>query len=332
MNEYVIKGPICNTIYRRYNKEYCTPPVYELYNFNWILCLCGILSSCAFASAPNEYSYVFWFVVPCALSYLINSFVIKNAFTIGFLNKSISNRSKMFVMSKILAYTSQLCFFQIIVPSILAVVGVVDIFVVDVPVIIAASSVIFVTNIAVPLGLFSKKHYNKNAQTAYSYIIEGPSRANESIEELYKQLNMEALRSLNHYEVATHKYHQLRNQVSSNGVELRKLIDHYETEWRHSIVYAQYMYCEIMPSQTPHANRLVKQMLVTNESIKNLNVIVDELNAIEYIPKPKKTLGRTKTIKNQSDTRVSSKPHQQSNTNNEPLVVDVIWNYEVNWY
>jgi hypothetical protein len=143
---------------------------------------------------------------------------------------------------------------------------------------------------------------------------------------------MEALRSLNHYEVATHKYYQARNQVSTNSVELRRLIDSYETEWRKSIVYAQYMYCESIPVHTPHANRLMNQMLVTNESVKELNVIVDALNAIEYVPKPKKASGQRKTIKDKHDTCLSSKPQPQSNVNNEPLVVDVIWNYEVNWY
>lgn len=329
MKEYIIKGPVCNTIYRRYNKQYCTPPIYTQYEFNWILFVSGILSSIIFALFPDEYYYIFWIEAAFGLSFLINAIVIKTAFTSGVFDACLSKRSKMFMPTKIMAYTSQICFYQMIIPFVLMFVNNIDYLSSYTPMTIAASIIIVIANVAAPFGIGCQKYYNKNAQQAYSYIIEGPSRANETVETIYKSLDMEPMRALKHYDMATYKYFEARDIVSRENVELRKIIDHYDTSWRYAVIYGEYMYAKKMPLQTPKAKELMQKMICVNDEIKKMNLIIDTINAKEYIPKTKSTCKSTVATK---PTKPTTKPDEKNDNVQTPIVVDVVWNHRVNWY
>lgn len=330
MKQYIYKGPICNTIYRRYNKEYCTPPIYSAYNFNWILCLFGILTSVIFTYFSAEYTYVFFIELAFGLSYLVNSLIVKNAFTSGLLNKSLSDRSLMFVPVKILAYISQTCLFHVSIPMIMVIFGKLDVINELSPIMIAVACTIFIVNVILPFGVNCQKHYNKNAQLAYSYIIEGPSRANESVENIYQSLHVEPMHSLKHFDAATSKYYHARDAVSKSSMNLRKIIDNYDAAWRSAIICSQYMYEETMPCQTPQAAKLANAILSTNNEVKKLNVVIDTINASEYIPKIKKTSANKISSSNESrnSITVASEP---SGPKEEPIV-DIVWDYQVNWY
>ena len=329
MKEYIIKGPVCNTIYRRYNKQYCTPPIYTQYEFNWILFISGILSSIVFALFPDEYYYIFWIEAAFGLSFLINAIVIKTGFTSGVFNACLSKRSRMFIPIKVMAYVSQICLYHIIIPLSLMITDQIDYISSYTPATVAGSVAIIIVNVVAPFGPWCQKYYNKNAQQAYSYIIEGPRLANETIETIYKSLDMEPMRALKHYDMATYKYFQARDIVSRENVELRKMIDNYDVSWRHAIIHAEYMYSKQIPLHTPKANELMKKMLLVNDEIKKMNVIVDTINAKEYIPKTKSTCKSTVAAKTEKPT---TKPDEKNDNVQPPIVVDVVWNHRVNWY
>ena len=329
MKEYIYKGPICHTIYRRYNKQYCTPPIYEAYRCDLLLLLFGIVSSVIFAFFPNEYYYVFWIEAAFGASYLINAIVIRNAFTGGLLDTSISDRSKMFIITRAFAYVSQVCLYHITIPMILVICGNEN-FVSDyTPLTIGCSAAIVLINVILPFGIGCKKYYNKNAQTAYSYIIEGPGRASETIDTLYKSLTLEPMRALNHYDMATYKYFQARDLVSKENIELRKMIDNYDEAWRRSIIYSQYMYSKKIPETTSYASAFIDKILKVNDEVKKFNVIVDVINAKEYIPKTKTSTKARTTI---TAPIKDQKPRVSDETPPAQVVVDVIWDHRVNWY
>jgi hypothetical protein len=266
------------------------------------------------------------------LSYLINAIIVKNAFTSGLLNKSISDRSVMFPMVKVIAYSSQVCLFQVSIPVIMAFIGDLNVLTTLTPIMSLIGSIIFVANIVLPFGMHCQKHDNKNAQIAYSYVIEGPANTNESIENIYKSLQLVSMNALTHYDTATRKYHQARDAVSKANIELRKVIDQYDDAWRRSIIHAQYMYEESMPCNTPQAVRLADAMINTNNEVKKFNIVVDSINAQEYIPRKKTSKPATNTQLKQHQVRTNQQSELTPQNVEETTIVDVIWNYEVNWY
>ena len=117
MLEYKVSGSLNDVIYKRYNKRYVTPPIFEYYNFKPILCICGIVSSLILLVLREFYQYVLFIDAGLALAYIVTTFIMRFMYQNGLINKSVYTHTKAFKFGQYIAINTQMAFWRVLIPG-----------------------------------------------------------------------------------------------------------------------------------------------------------------------------------------------------------------------
>lgn len=320
MVEYKFKGSLSTITYKRYNKKYTTPPIFDSYKFNIVLCLIGLATGLMFLLFKDVYHYIFVIDASLALAYMITTHVIKPMYQNGLIDKSVYYHTKSYKFASFMAFNSQAALWRLIVPGIAMIVKSVNMLdFINVSIVIGMG--IGFISILSTFGLLSKTHfYNKTAQKAYNAIIEGPKSLGEDPSSLLNGSLDFKISELIHPELANHEFFEAQNKFYSSAAELKTMLENYDEEWRKSLVYGNYTDCRDIGS-TPLAKRLKTLLNEHRDNANNLNSIINSLNEIKYVPH-----------KYVPKVSVPNKPRINNKPSSKPKTVNDIWGNVATWY
>ena len=323
MLEYKVYNQVANTTYKRYNKLYTTPPIFEYFKFKPVLMICGIVSGLLMAAMMFVYQYVIVVDAALAVAYIVGLFINKNLYCFGVLNRSVAHGTKQFKFAKTMAYVSQMSMYRIVVPGIVFFVTMDwDIFNdVMFQYSIIAALVIFAISTLSVMGIGAKQRfYTYTAQKAYNAILDGPKAFNQEAKTIIADSLDFKLVELNRPEYATVELFNAQERFMSSAKALEACLEQYDDAWRKAIVYGNYTCCKSIGDN--NATRYLLSLIETHKQNANeLNAIVTKLNTAGIVQTKVNVDVPKKPVKN------ITKPNKQ-----EPKKTNDFWGNVVNWY
>jgi hypothetical protein len=321
MLEYKVSGPLNDVIYKRYNKRYVTPPIFEYYNFKPILCICGIASSLILLLLREFYQYVLFVDVGLALAYVITTLIVRLMYQNGIINKSVYTHTKAFKFARFVATNVQMAFWRILLPGCVILFNEFDFETIEFVVCGCIGLLMCVASIFSVSGIGCRQRfYTKTAQSAYNAILEGPKSLNEESTVLVTHSLDFKITELLHPDVATAEFFRAQEKFFNTANEIKNILDNYDNEWRKAIVYGNYS-CRKTIGTTPMAKRLMDLMEEHKANAEVLNSVIVKLNSMEYHP-PKRVEPKT----------VFAKPKPKAVPVQQPKKTNDFWGNVANWY
>ena len=317
--------------YRRYNKKYITPEIFNAYKVYALTIMASLVSLIFVLGFYDMYvEYVILDIV-FAISFLLMATVIKRMYTNGTLNRCVDHEGVAYKIAAAYALFTQVAFWRTIiaVPAIAFISGIDSIEFSPAGIF---AIIIMVLAYMVTFGVFSSyKYKNRQAQKVFSAVIDGPVAMNEDCNELLKQ-NMIAINQLNHPEMATPEFFECQSQFHKSAREVKTITTDYDKKWRAYLACGNSPYSNTNLEHTILYNNLLEASNKHRANAIKLNKVVDKINKQPYVPVVTK-----QTTKKITRTTVSN---VSQNTNTEPVVDKKIneksrkslWDKDVNWY
>ena len=323
MLEYKVYNQVANTTYKRYNKLYTTPPIFEYFKFKPVLMICGIASGLLMAVMMFVYQYVIVVDAALAIAYLIGLFITKNCYCFGLFNCSVALGTKQFKFAKTMAFMSQTAIYRIIVPGIVFFVTMDADIIGDILFqysIIAAIVVFMIVTLSV-FGIGARQRfYTYTAQKAYNAILDGPKALNQEAKTIIADSLDFKLVELNRPEYATVELFNAQERFMASAKALEACLEQYDDAWRKAIVYGNYSGCKGIGEN--NATKYLMSLIESHKQNANdLNAIVIKLNTAGIVQTKVNVEPVKKPVKN------TTKPTKQ-----EPKKSNDFWGNVVNWY
>ena len=319
-----------NTIFKRYNKKYTTPEVFNSYKINLLAIIAGIVSALFTFLFEDVYVCNIFCDILFACSYVFMTTIVKCLYQNGILNTVVDRTGVWSKLANAFAIFTQVAFWRIFVtiPFFAMSWGINIFHVYNASWIF--SLIIVIMGWLITFGIFSRyKVYNRTMQKAYSAVIDGPVSMNEDVRPMI-ETHAVTIAKLDHPELATQSFYNCQNSFLNSARNVKNISNDYDNEWRKCIIYSHYQYCKNMPEHT----RLFLQLETALEeheqnAIKLNNVILSENDKCSILPKK----ATTAPMNNIKIVRADiSKKTKQSDDDSSAKTTKSLWDKDVNWY
>ena len=324
MTEYLHTGVMNKTLYKRYNRPYTTPVIFETFDFNaWALIVSVVVAMAMVYFIPDYSTFVF-VDAGMAMAYLFMLVVIKEMYRFGVLNKTVLYGTAHYKLAAYVALMLQSALYRSIIglcyycrqeyialtPENIALVA------------ISATTAAIIATLSVMAAGSKKYAYNKIAQKNYSAILEGPESMGETTNELMKNSLDFKIASLNRPEMATMEFFKKQEKFMSSGTKIKQLLSNYDEEWRKAMVYSSYLHVTDI-GRNDAARVLVATLEEHRKNAAELNRVVCEINAIKVVTPSQYQVRSTKRTVTKP-VPATAVPQSKKN--------DDFWDTIANWY
>ena len=323
MKSCVVQGPFRKVTCKEYNRKYTTPPIFNEYKINWILCLVNLVASIVMTFALQNYQLFYCIELGLAATYLFNVLIVREMYRSGCFNTSVVYGTGSYIVSKFIAGMSQGSVIRLLIPTIFYLYNgtISKVLLANFIVSIVCFAVLSVVSVFVMTGVLEDtKYYIHSAQKMYRALLDGQDDYHTNIDAFMKSSLDFKLLKLERPECATDAYFKAQEQFVYSAEQIRSMLEHYDENWRKAILFGGYQTMEnaVIPNTD---GRLVALCKKHRQNAEQLNAIILDLNK-------------------QSDPARAKAPFAARNTkeyhNSKPKEfkqsVEQLWGTTVNWY
>lgn len=319
--------------YRRYNKKYMTPAIFNAYKIYALTIMAGIISLVFVLGFHDLYIEHVGIDIVFSLSFLLMSTLIKSMYTNGLFNRCVDHEGVAYKIAAAYALFTQVAFWRTIIslPLIVITSGF-DAITFSTSTFIAIGIVI--AAYMVTFGVFSRyKYHNRMAQKTFSAVIDGPISMKENCDAILEK-NMVEISKLEHSEMATSEFFGCQSKFYESARNVKSVSNDYDKKWRTYLACGNFQYTNCFPEHTPLYLALESASTKHKKNAVALNKVVNKINKQPYtaplkIAEQKKNKKITISRIPQENVIESTKPikeHVEEKTRKS------FWDKDVNWY